>query len=224
MIDTIVLHGHDEVGKSSTAQALADALNARGLRVIVASLGAAIRQDVHRLGYAAWKKPTPAHLREILRAHGEGARAEHGTDYWIDRLEESLATAEANGMDCDVLIVDDCRQAHEYLHYTSMPSTAFVSLTRRAKEPRRYRTRRELARLFPALSRFIPRHPAIVEAVWDVRDTVSRWEFQNGSTEWVQAIDGLTPDSVAYVILERLDGQLPREARPARPAVRVLAS
>ncbi len=214
----IALHGHDEVGKSTTAHALSDALNARGLRTAVLSLGAQIRRDVATLGYDAWQKPTPPHLRELLRAHGEGARAAFGQDYWIDRLMQDQHAGEAHGMDVDVVIVDDCRQMHEYTYFTQQPGTAFVSLVRQDAEPDRGPLWLQFAAgLIPPLRRFLPQHPPVVEAVWEVRDEIVLWGKPPLWNEWIQHIrPGDMPHEVAEAILDRLHSQIPRVPREPR--------
>ena len=64
-----------------------------------------------------WQKPTPEHIRNLLKGHGDLMRDLHGNDYWVLRLASHINQLGANSW-----TIGDMRFFHEAQWAKSMGS------------------------------------------------------------------------------------------------------
>lgn len=129
-VPVLALSGHDGSGKTTLARVIAEQYGGQ-----VVSFAAPLKDDLIALGYdrdRILSKPTPPHLRALMRAHGEASRAEMGVDYWVRRWMLSAATARDQG--ARIVVVDDLRHVSELLSMWHLGGTV-IGLLRPEAEP-----------------------------------------------------------------------------------------
>jgi hypothetical protein len=116
-----------------------------------------------------------------MRAYGWARRVNNGMDYWLNRWEEAAVASKA-----DVVIVDDVRHINEY-DFMLLHGGHFVALEIASVEPLR-----------------TPDLPAIIQEVWDVRDSILATKHNPipGQRNGVITVD--TPQEVNDEIIEGL--------------------
>lgn len=140
MTNFIGLVGHDGAGKSTLAKAIAATASRMGIQSAVVGLAKELREELIRLGYShesVYAKPTPKHIRDLLRAHGYARRVEEGGDYWLNKVllpSGEMGSATAHLRRTDIIATDDVRHLNEALRYRQ--HGLLVALYRPATDPK----------------------------------------------------------------------------------------
>jgi hypothetical protein len=124
--------GHDACGKSSLGSFIHQAAAKQGIHAIPVSFAHALRQEVQHAGFLdPWRKPTPDHLRALLRAWGWSRRVEMGEDYWLNICAGVILSRTGRG---HLTITDDVRHLNEARWFSE--HGILVKLDRPATDPR----------------------------------------------------------------------------------------
>jgi hypothetical protein len=196
----IAFSAHDSVGKTTTAQALADLTD--GIIVSFATplkVAAANHLDIPVA--TIFEKPTPDYLRAYMRAFGWAMRQLHGENYWVLQWEKAADPYFYQGR---TVIVDDLRHLSEFKFIDEIAGGHVVSLRREAAEPPTH-TGDGMGNAIKI------DYPPIISEVWDVRDAIQlhRKPFldKNNPPKYRQmhdviATDNWTPEDVAELIAD----------------------
>jgi hypothetical protein len=130
-VKPIGIIGHDGSGKSALAAAiLAEAVRQR-LPSARVSLAGELRKEVAAQGFGdPWQKPTPDHMRALLRAWGWARRVEEGEDYWLNKAVRVMQQQHRGA----VIVTDDVRHLNEARWFSQ--NGILVKLDRSATDPK----------------------------------------------------------------------------------------
>lgn len=107
----ILLSGQYSSGKTTLSNTLQKILSDSVCLPLANSIKDDISRKLEISKSQVYSKPTPAHLRELIKSYGTFIKTEYTQDYWCDIVYNRFIASNKK-----ILIIDDIRFAHEY-HY-----------------------------------------------------------------------------------------------------------
>jgi hypothetical protein len=125
----IGIAGHDGSGKSLLAQMIREHVGKDECAILPLAQG--LRREVNLANFAdPWRKPTPEHLRALLRAWGWSRRVEEGEDYWLNIARADIRNLLSVGT---LTVTDDVRHENEARWFAN--NGVLVAVHRPASDP-----------------------------------------------------------------------------------------